>query len=99
MRLTITLERGGSGQWVASAIIGGSLWHKQYYGYSKREAMAEARADAEAEDAKIIREVPATGLDAAHPCAQCKRDMGYEFLLGPVCGKCCRANHRKCCRR
>lgn len=59
MSPSITLERGSSGQWVASAIVGGYLWHKQYYGYSKREALAEARADAKAEDAKIIREVRA----------------------------------------
>jgi hypothetical protein len=30
-----------------------------------------------------------------HLCIQCGKDMGYEWLLGPVCGKCCRANHRK----
>ncbi len=28
-------------------------------------------------------------------CTQCGENMGYEWLLGPVCGKCCRANHRK----
>lgn len=28
-------------------------------------------------------------------CDQCGKDMGYEWLLGPVCGKCCRANHHK----
>ena len=28
-------------------------------------------------------------------CAQCHRDMGYEWILGPVCGKCVRLNHRK----
>lgn len=28
-------------------------------------------------------------------CDQCGRDMGYEWLLGPVCGRCCRANHRR----
>lgn len=30
-----------------------------------------------------------------HYCDQCKRDMGYEFILGPVCGDCCRKNHRR----
>ena len=34
-------------------------------------------------------------LDTVHRCAQCGKDMGYEYFLGPVCGKCCRANHRK----
>ena len=30
-----------------------------------------------------------------HYCAQCGKDMGYQWLLGPVCGKCCRANHNR----
>jgi len=29
----------------------------------------------------------------ANQCEQCGKDMGYEYLLGPVCGKCCRVNH------
>ena len=35
----------------------------------------------------------------AHNCQQCGQDMGSEWLLGAVCGKCCRANHRKVTRR
>jgi hypothetical protein len=31
----------------------------------------------------------------SHLCEQCKQDMGYEWFLGPVCGKCCRENHKK----
>lgn len=31
-----------------------------------------------------------------HNCEQCGADMNPgEWLLGPVCGKCCRENHRK----
>ena len=30
-----------------------------------------------------------------HPCSQCGRDLGNEFILGPVCGTCCRKNHKK----
>jgi hypothetical protein len=30
-----------------------------------------------------------------HYCDQCKKDMGNEWILGPVCGKCCRANHKR----
>ena len=30
-----------------------------------------------------------------HPCKQCGRDMGYEYFLGPVCGRCCKHNHRR----
>ena len=30
-----------------------------------------------------------------HLCDQCGLDMGNEWILGPVCGKCCRANHRR----
>jgi hypothetical protein len=28
-----------------------------------------------------------------HKCEQCGKDMGNEWILGPVCGKCVRANH------
>jgi len=28
-------------------------------------------------------------------CEQCGEPLGAEVFLGPVCGKCCRANHRK----
>ena len=34
-------------------------------------------------------------LDKIHRCVQCGKDMGFEYFLGPVCGKCCRENHRK----
>jgi hypothetical protein len=34
-----------------------------------------------------------------HNCQQCGVDMGFEYLLGAVCGKCCRKNHRKVCRK
>ena len=30
-----------------------------------------------------------------HKCTQCNKDMGNEWLLGPVCGKCVRENHKK----
>jgi len=33
--------------------------------------------------------------EAEHKCEQCGKDMGNEWLLGPVCGKCVRANHAK----
>lgn len=36
-----------------------------------------------------------TGVPKHHFCAQCHRDMGAEWILGPVCGKCCRKNHKK----
>ena len=28
-------------------------------------------------------------------CTQCGKEMGPEIFLGPVCGACCRKNHRK----
>ncbi len=40
---------------------------------------------------KRIAELP------KHNCRQCGKDMGYEYFLGAVCGKCCRKNHRKVC--
>lgn len=30
----------------------------------------------------------------AHKCEQCGREMGFEWILGPVCGRCCRVNHK-----
>ena len=30
-----------------------------------------------------------------HYCKQCGKEMGFEWFLGPVCGKCCRENHKK----
>jgi hypothetical protein len=38
---------------------------------------------------------PAIVAESFHPCSQCNRDMGHEWILGPVCGKCCRLNHRR----
>jgi len=28
-------------------------------------------------------------------CEQCGKHLGYEYFLGPVCGKCCKANHKR----
>ena len=38
-----------------------------------------------------------TGIrdDKVHYCTQCKKDMGNEWLLGPVCRKCFKANHKR----
>ena len=30
-----------------------------------------------------------------HYCEQCKKEMGSEWLLGAVCGSCCRKNHKQ----
>jgi len=43
-------------------------------------------------------QTPSATLDNPHLCGQCGRDMGYEWILGPVCGKCCRENHRRVVR-
>uniref|UniRef100_A0A6M3LNX4 Uncharacterized protein n=1 Tax=viral metagenome TaxID=1070528 RepID=A0A6M3LNX4_9ZZZZ len=32
-------------------------------------------------------------------CQQCGRPLYAEAFLGPVCGKCCKANHKKVVRR
>jgi hypothetical protein len=37
--------------------------------------------------------------ESKHKCTQCGRDMGHEWLLGPVCGTCCRKNHAEVCGR
>ena len=39
---------------------------------------------------KVIREQ----RRAQKLCEQCGRELGFEYFLNPVCGKCCRANHR-----
>jgi NMD protein affecting ribosome stability and mRNA decay len=33
-------------------------------------------------------------MASKHYCVQCGKDMGHEWILGSVCGKCVRANHR-----
>jgi hypothetical protein len=35
------------------------------------------------------------GRSHSPSCSQCRRSMGSEWILGPVCGKCCRANHAR----
>ena len=39
--------------------------------------------------AEAVAELP------EHLCGQCGKVMGAEYFLGPVCGACCRKNHRK----
>lgn len=41
----MTIERNQHGAWVISDIIDGYRVHRQYYGYTKREAIAEFRAE------------------------------------------------------
>jgi len=40
----ISCEKGHAGQWIITAEIAGHFIRRQYYGYTKREAMTEARA-------------------------------------------------------
>ena len=47
MRVTyndIFIERGQYGQYVVSALIDGYWWHKQYFYYTKKEALRDAHA-------------------------------------------------------
>ncbi len=30
----------------------------------------------------------------AAECEQCGKPLGFQMILGPVCGACCRVNHR-----
>ena len=32
-------------------------------------------------------------------CQQCGKDMGNEWILGAVCGKCCKTNHKRATKR
>jgi len=43
-------------------------------------------------DGKIVF---ATAPKVKHTCLQCRKDMGFEYLLGAVCGTCCRRNHKR----
>jgi hypothetical protein len=43
--MTITVERNHAGAYVLSAIVGGYLVTRQYYGYTKRDAVALFRRD------------------------------------------------------
>ena len=48
---------------------------------------------------KVFKSLPPDSFDKeatkVHYCLQCGKDMGYEWILGAVCGKCCKANHKK----
>jgi hypothetical protein len=44
--MTITVERNHAGAYVLSAIVGGYLVTRQYYGYTKREALRLFRTEA-----------------------------------------------------
>lgn len=43
----------------------------------------------------ILRNNDMANKKTIHLCQQCGEDMGNEWILGPVCGKCCRKNQRK----
>ena len=45
----MTVEKNQYGAWVISDIVDGVWEHRQYYGYTKRGAVAEFRAEIEAE--------------------------------------------------
>ena len=34
-----------------------------------------------------------------HYCQQCGKDMGNEWIFGAICGKCCKANHKRATKR
>ena len=37
--------------------------------------------------------------DKVRYCQQCGKDMGNEWILGAVCGKCCKTNHKRATKR
>lgn len=43
-------------------------------------------------DKQVAKDLKA---DTEHKCAQCGQPMGNEWIFGPVCAKCCRANQRE----
>ena len=44
---------------------------------------------------KESKEEPVAEEKVEHKCLQCGKELGNEWILGPVCGKCVRANHKK----
>ncbi len=46
-------------------------------------------------DKSIAKGTLSTPTGNEHFCEQCNKEMGNEWLLGPVCGRCCRFNHHK----
>jgi hypothetical protein len=64
----------------------------EYNDARRAESMPQVDADPLPEHAPPV-------IESHHYCTQCGRDMGFEYFLGVVCGKCCRANHKKVCRR
>lgn len=44
----MTVVKGIQGQWMISSIVGGYLVAKQYFGYTKREAVSEYKKDVKA---------------------------------------------------
>jgi len=51
------------------------------------------------DDRKHIQDYNNTVELQDRKCEQCGQVMGAEWILNPVCGKCCRANHRQVTRR
>lgn len=43
----------------------------------------------------MVIQIPYAKPIEPHYCEQCHKDMGGEWILNPVCGKCCRANHKR----
>jgi hypothetical protein len=41
----MTIEKGKQGQWIITAIINGYLVSKQFFGYSKKDAIALFKKD------------------------------------------------------
>lgn len=49
-------ERTTQGAWRISDVVDGYRESRQYFGYSKREAIAEFKADIAEEQSKVIKE-------------------------------------------
>lgn len=52
----MTTERTFQGAWRISNVVNGALYSRQYFDYTKREAIATFKSDVAEEQAKIITE-------------------------------------------
>jgi len=70
-------------------------WVKLANPQTEEQEMAEFNKDMGYESSQNKMFMKKGELPPEHICEQCKKPMGYQGFLGPVCEKCVRKNHKK----